>query len=80
MRDWHLGLARNQGSVSLSCVVGLSSFEAMLVNSQGRDFRLQRLPRESELGRGAGRAADLAPTIRQRRFNDLLFMLGQCGA
>ncbi len=49
----------------------------MLVNSQSRDFRLKRLPRESELGRGAGRAADLAPTIRQRRFNDVLFMLGQ---
>ena len=56
MRDWHVGLARNQGSVSLSCVVGLSSLEAMLVNSQGRDFRLKRLPRESKLGSGASRA------------------------
>ena len=56
MRDWNFGLSYNQGSVSLSCVVGLSSFEAMLVNSQGRDFRLKRLPRESKLGSGAGRA------------------------
>mgnify|MGYP001596428028 CR=1 FL=1 len=80
MRDWHFGLAHNQGSVSLSCVVGLASFEAMLVNSQGRDFRLKRLPRESELGSGTSRARDLALAIRQRRLNDVLFMLGKCGA
>ena len=80
MRAWHVGLVCNQGSVSLSCVVGLSSFEAMLVNSQGRDFRLKRLPRESELGSGTSRARDLAPAIRQRRFNDVLFMLGKRGA
>ena len=79
MRDWQVGLVRNQGSVSLSCVVGLSSFEAMLVNSQGRDFRLQRLPRESELGSGTSGARNLASAIRQRCFNDVLFMLGQCG-
>ena len=64
----------------LSCVVGLASFEAMLVNSQGRDFRLKRLPRESKLGSGAGKAADLASAIRQRGFNDVLFLLGKRGA
>ena len=52
----------------------------MLVNSQGRDFRLKRLPRESKLGSGAGRAADLASAISQRGFNDVLFLLGKCGA
>ena len=72
-------MAPKQLLAFLSCVVGLSSFEAMLVNSQGRDFRFKRLPRESELGSGASRARDLAPAIRQRRFNDVLFMLGQCG-
>jgi hypothetical protein len=65
---------------SLSWVVSLSSFEAMLVNSQGRDLRLKRLPRESELGSGTSRARDLAPAIRQRGLNDVLFMLGKCGA
>ena len=73
-------MAPKQLLVFLPCVVGLSSLEAMLVNSQSRDFRLKRLPRESELGGGASRATDLAPAIRQRGFNDVLFMLGKCAA
>ena len=37
-RDWLLQLACKQLSTPLSCVVGLSSLEPTLVNSQGRDF------------------------------------------
>lgn len=79
-RDRLVQSAHNHGSVSLSCVVGLSSLKPMLVNSQGRDFRLKRLSLESKLGGGSSRARDLAPAISQRRFNDVLFMLGKCGA
>jgi hypothetical protein len=37
-RAWLLRLAYKQLSAFLSCVVGLSNLESMLVNSQGRDF------------------------------------------
>ena len=37
-RNWLLRLAWKRLSASLSCVVGLSSLEPILVNSQGRDF------------------------------------------
>src|SRR5207244_5319115 len=51
----------------------------MLVNSQGLDFRLERLPRNSELDSGAQWSRDPALASRQCGFDYLFFALDKRG-
>src|SRR6266851_5200296 len=51
----------------------LPRLEPMFVDTQARDLRLERLPRNPKLGRRAGWARNPPPAPRQRRLDHFLF-------
>jgi hypothetical protein len=53
------------------------AFELILVDAENREFSVQRLAGNSQLGSCSRGARDSAPALRERRFDHLALAIGE---